>query len=393
MATARPSPTPTSSNGASASWTPNPVPAPAPTVAWNATEWNNFWNSAYQSGFNSASRPTNSMYQDAIDQGYNRGLSDAQQRRTTTQSTPTSAAPVPTQSTPNSSVPNIDSQQNDLMNEINNLYGQSNDLFNQQESNLGSQRDTAISSVNAQGELGKKEYQSAYEQAMNSAKSQLNLLAQSKQSAQNEAIRNFNALSQNNQSRFGNSSSVGGAISEIVSQEFLRNQGQTRQAFQNSIDKVYSYEAQANQTYQLALEKLKDIADKIAAVHQGFQDGMLQVAMQRTTNEQARSAARIDLMRSALDNARAIQNYRIENQIKLDTWLQQQKQSSADALAYARQLATQAETNSFSNASGIQNINSSSFLNNGSSGNAIANVYRPQQRSYENEDYLNPWLS
>lgn len=378
----------------------SPQPAPAPSSGssdWN-NQWNQIWNQSFNAGFNLGSKPSvDSSFNSAVEQGYSAG----QAKRPTTQkvTTPTGLTTnniAQNNSPVSSNDQNIGSMQNDINSEIDNLYNQSNSLFNQQEGNLASQKANAESGVQLQGKQAQDSYNSAWVQAQELAKANQNTLNQTKQNTDSESLRNFNALEQNAQARYGANSSTGSAVHEIVSQEFLRNKNSLAIAFQNSLDKVFSFQADAQKTYTMAGQKLQeDIAQKFKDIDQAFKDGMITIASNRAMNEQNRSQAKVSLMQESLQNARALQNFKIENQIQLDTWLEQQKQTSNDALSYAKSLATQSETNTFNDANSMQNQNSSSFLNYNTNPNQNTAMYRPLQPKANEDDYskLNPWLA
>lgn len=386
--------------GTSAPQSYSPVPAPAPSSGssdWN-TQWNQIWNQSFNAGINLGAKPSvSSDFNSAVDQGYQAGMA----KRPTTQkvTTPTGLINnnVPQNTAPvSSNDQNIGSMQNDINGEIDNLYNQSNSLFSQQEGNLASQKALSEQGVQLQGTQAKSAYQLALDQAMQSSAGQQNTLLQTKQQSDSESLRNFNSLSQNASSRYGNGSSTGGAVFEVISQEFLRNKNNLAVGYQNSLDKVFQYQAQSQQIHQSAVQKLEeDVAFKIKEIDQAFKDGMITIASNRAMNEQARSQAKVSLMQESLQNARAIQNFKIENQIQLDSWLTQQKQTSNDALSYAKSLATQSETNTFNDSANMQNQSNSSFLNSNDSQGATALNYKPlQKKTPDNyEEFMNPWLA
>jgi len=391
--TAQPSPTPI---GTSRQQIVSPQPAPAPTVAWSDTEWNkvfnDYWNKGYNRNFGS-SFTGSGMYGDAQTKGYMSGLAKAPQAQINTTTQPGS---VPVQSPSVQQGPSEADLQNEMMNQINSMYSQSESILNDQTTNLGQQSELAKQGINLQRDQAERSYKSAYEEAQKLAEGQKNTLELSQRSAESEAIRNLNALQQQASSRYGQGSSTGGAVFEIISQEFLRNQGNIQAAYFNSLDKVNQFTSQAFQVFQNANQKLEeDVALKMQQVDQSFRDGLLQISMAKAQNEQAKSQARINLMQDALTNARNIANFKLESEIGLIVWKEQQRTQAQDAINYAKQLASEAEQNTFAGQSQIEDVRNSSFLNNNTSSGLQAYNYKPriQNRDDEFRQFSNPWLS
>ncbi|EKE05605.1 MAG: hypothetical protein ACD_19C00191G0001 [uncultured bacterium] len=394
MYIAQPSPTPKTTPAGVYS----PVPAPAPQQQWSNNAWNqvfnDYWNKGYNQNFGS-NFSGSGLYGDAQTKGYLAGLSKAPTTQKVNTPTGLQNNSFQQQSSPVSNEPDINGMQNQMDSQIQSMYNENVGLFNAQEANLGSQKTLSEQGVQLQGTQAKSAYQLALDQAMQSSATQQNTLNQTKQSSDSESLRNFNALAQNAQSRYGNGSSTGGAVFEVISQEFLRNKNNLSVAFQNSLDKVFQYQAQSQQIHQSAVQKLEeDISMKVKEIDQAWKDGLLNIQLQRNANENAKSQARISLLQDTLANARNIQNYKIEAQVQLDTWLTQQKQTNSDALSYAKSLASQSEMNTLNSASDMQVQNNSSFLNYNDAKGTTAMV-RPQAKKYPDdyEDFQNPWLA
>ncbi len=101
------------------------------------------------------------------------------------------------------------------------------------ESGLQGSKTSALENVTADYGQGQKTITGEQKELEDALASQGQQLEKSGQSAYSEAIRNLNSLFQTMASRFGAGSSTGGASSEIIGQEFLRNQGNMRQQLES----------------------------------------------------------------------------------------------------------------------------------------------------------------
>lgn len=303
------------------------------------------------------------------------------------------AAVKPTPQSQPSSSSNTSNQQSQLDQQIQDLYNSNNALFDQQASNLQGQANTAKGNVTNQVATATAADQSALQQALDAAKNNQGLLAQTKQSADNQNVRNLNSLQQNLQTRFGAGSSTGLAGGEIIAQEYLRNSGNVQQAYSNGLNQIFSYQADQQAKYNTAIQNLNaDATKQMAAIDQSLSDALLQIAQNRVLNEQQKAQQRIQLGQQALANAQAIDNYRIEQQTQMDNWITQQNTLVAQAKADAASAASAIESNAFNARNQINNSSQGSALANPTIA-SISNYTNPNDKSNDPFSALNPWLS
>lgn len=125
-------------------------------------------------------------------------------------------------------------------------------------------------------------------------------------SALEQAIRSFNALKQQGISRFGGSSSAGGALGELASQEFFRQQGQTNteqtkgnRQFADEFAKIGTYVGQK----KTALDNWKlDAMDKIK---QNLSETLNVIAARRGDIEANKTKDKIGALQTAKANVDA----------------------------------------------------------------------------------------
>lgn len=128
------------------------------------------------------------------------------------------------------------------------------------------------------------------------------------QSGYSEAIRNYNALTQQGLNRYGGGSSTGSAIGELIGQQFLRGTGQARQALQSGKEQL-GLETQKLKTY---ISGKKDALDKWrrdarTAINENLQNKLAEIGMKRGELESNKMAARQDALKQAIEDAKAVQ--------------------------------------------------------------------------------------
>ena len=125
--------------------------------------------------------------------------------------------------------------------------------------------------------------------------------------ANDQARRDYNALIQQGKSAYGMGSSAGGAISELVRQEYMRTGGQMRQQVQEGIQQL-GLEATKLKTYisdkKIALDNWKMQAMK--DINDTFKSGMNDIALRRGDIEANKTRDKITLLQAAKDRVQAI---------------------------------------------------------------------------------------
>jgi len=125
--------------------------------------------------------------------------------------------------------------------------------------------------------------------------------------ANDQARRDYNALIQQGKSAYGMGSSAGGAISELVRQEYMRTGGQMRQQVQEGIQQL-GLEATKLKTYisdkKIALDNWKMQA--IKDINDTFKSGMNEIALRRGDIEANKTRDKMTLLQAAKDRVQAI---------------------------------------------------------------------------------------
>ena len=160
------------------------------------------------------------------------------------------------------------------------------------------------------------------EQAQGEAEiaSQEQLLGESQRSAYDQAIRAYNALRQQGGAKFGAGSSTGGALGELATQEFFRNQGQIGQ---KGVEATQQINVQKQKLSDYIKQKGEDLRfqkeDAIAQLNKALQQGLQQIGASRTNTEQGKAQAKLQLIQSAMETQRAIeaQDRELKQQIAL----------------------------------------------------------------------------
>jgi hypothetical protein len=115
-------------------------------------------------------------------------------------------------------------------------------------------------------------------------------------------------------------SSVGPAVSEIISRATAQSMGDTNQAAINNIGAILQKQNEINKTYSLAKQtSAAELASKMADLRSQFRDNEYKIRYQIGLNDQARASASMDNFNKIRDTAYAIQEeYRAyENNLKL----------------------------------------------------------------------------
>lgn len=168
--------------------------------------------------------------------------------------------------------------------------------FGQAKAETGQNYDTAIRQSQEQFkdvETGYQTKESEYGQTL--------------RSALEEAVRNYNTLQQNASSRFGRGSSAGGAASEIIGQEYARQEGGIRQTYINEVGKLKNAWLAAQNEQKRNLENLNlQRAQALTQLERDLQDTISQISAARASTESAKAQAKYQALAEARSRADAI---------------------------------------------------------------------------------------
>lgn len=300
-----------------------------------------------------------------------------------------SSTPAPS---PTSQVPTEDPR----IGEANNYFNQANQLLDQQVALLGSTQATALQGIENYTGQQKSAYQEALDRAKGLAGTQKNETLLNQRSAESENIRNFNNLNQQAMSRYGQGSSAGGALTEILGQTFLRTAGSLREKTQATFQKIFDYESQSERDYAASVKKLEE--DKALAIQQNadkFQAGLLEIATMRNTNEQAKANLRIQVLTDNINRARELEDYSKQLKDSYDMWLAQQKVSAEQGWTYANDLYSQAVNANLFSQQGIQETTQplASLGISPTTSNTQTSYYKQFNKDEDELKSINPWLA
>jgi len=281
--------------------------------------------------------------------------------------------------------------QNDTLAQIDQLYGSTNAIYDKYLSTqLPSELETALGSISTQKTQSERQAKTALEQAMEDFADQTQKTTQYQRESENTLLRQRNAAVQQGMATYGAGSSVGGAIFEIINQEFMRNSGNVRVAAQNSFTAIFKEQAKAKRFYDDYMQKLdEDVKLATKQANDEYNSRVLQIQMAKAATEDAKTQAKIQLLQDQQARAQEIYNWKLENVLALETWMAQQKDTLNNSTEYVADLAGRlANNNLFSQYQNVltqtpvsQNI---STLNTPAAFKAIQNTGKSPWEEIEN---------
>jgi len=186
--------------------------------------------------------------------------------------------------------------------ELNALYNPAMEYLNQAESTLRGQLPTTLDLLNQQAQTS----QGLLKNQLTSAQSQLGeqqtQATQRKEDAISAARRLFSELQMANQQRFGGASSAGLAASELQGRELMRNRASIGQDYNTAARQIEASKLDVENQYQSGLQQIEDRKQQaINEVNADFQSKLLEINSQRASTQQAKAAARLELLQQARD--------------------------------------------------------------------------------------------
>lgn len=155
-------------------------------------------------------------------------------------------------------------------------------------------------------------------------------LNQGAQSGYSDALRAYNALKQQGMTRYGGGSSTGGAIGELIGQQFMRTTGQARQQTENAKQQL-GLELGKVKTYiggkKTELDTWKREATR--QINDNLSSKLDEINLKRGELESNKMVAKQDALRQAIADTKAIQAKDNEFKQGLAQWTIDQMQKTS----------------------------------------------------------------
>lgn len=221
-----------------------------------------------------------------------------------------------------------------LNGEIDSIYNPLDQALNNYMAEMEKQRPISIEEANNQAAISGSELdRSLTEYAQNRDTAQQGLQGNFN-SAYSQAVRDYNSLKQSAMSRYGGGSSTGGAVSELMGQEFLRGTGDLRQTLMSGIAQAFTYYNNASKFVgDKKLELQSALATETKKINALFDEKRTAIEAQKYQNESAKQAARLDILREQIANTQNLANAKYAADLELQIWQQQLQKTLAANLA------------------------------------------------------------
>jgi len=191
--------------------------------------------------------------------------------------------------------------QDDMMRRIEDLYNISTGALNELYSNIQNvELPTALSGLDLQKTQMQRQLETAGTEAEQEFTGQTEEAKGYQQSALSEARRAYNALYQGISARYGMGASTGGAMTEIAAQAFMRTQGDIDARWNKTMTAIFN---ERGKIFKFLKDKEMEIeenhAQKLKEVNAEFSSRLQEISMQKAMNEQAKAAAKIEVLQQA----------------------------------------------------------------------------------------------
>lgn len=186
--------------------------------------------------------------------------------------------------------------------ELNALYNPAMEYLNQAESTLRGQLPTTLDLLGQQAQTSQGLLGNQRASAQSQLGEQQTQATQRKEDAISAARRLFSELQMANQQRFGGASSAGLAASELQGRELMRNRSTIGQDYNTAARQIEASKLDVENQYQSGLQQIEDRKQQaINEVNADFQSKLLEINSQRASTQQAKAAARLELLQQARD--------------------------------------------------------------------------------------------
>lgn len=263
---------------------PQPAPAPTPTPTQPTTQTTNF-DDVYNAMYPGWDR--NSAYQDWIAKGRpspsNTGASDKFGEYVS--------------KNPYSDITpgwNPD----EFQAELDNIYNQAMEQAGKQTQFAGQLRDSNISDINQQFNVGQGTLDTSKSQSLGTLQEGEISARQRQEQALDSARRLYSELNQGYQQRFGGASSAGEGAKALANVEQQRQMGTTRQATSDSLRQIETQKLAVEDNYKnsvLELQAKKESA--IREANNNFSSAIMQIESDKGTAAQEKSLAKMNLLK------------------------------------------------------------------------------------------------
>ena len=191
--------------------------------------------------------------------------------------------------------------QDDMMRRIEDLYNISTGGLNELYQNIQNvELPTALSGLDLQKTQMQRQLATAGTEAETEFAGQTEEAKGYQQSALSEARRAYNALYQGISARYGKGASTGGAMTEIAAQAFMRTQGDVDARWNKTMTAIFN---ERGKIFKFLKDKEVELeenhAQKVREVNAEFSSRLQEINMQKAMNEQAKAAAKIEVLQQA----------------------------------------------------------------------------------------------
>lgn len=192
---------------------------------------------------------------------------------------------------------------------INEAYATTLGVFNTAEANYNAAYPKDVANLNAQYDLYGQRLSQSNQSAVNNLDLSESQLNQARESAQNRIRQGYNEIGQSIASRFGNASSAGPAMYEILGRETQSQLGSNETATVNGLIGLKNQRADLMKQFesdqkQLDLQRQAGVDE----IKKDFDARILQIQLARGQTEAAKAQARLDLFVEAKQRAQALED-------------------------------------------------------------------------------------
>lgn len=203
-----------------------------------------------------------------------------------------------------------------------------------------------------------------YQQGQETLSQNQAALDRQKESAYDQARRDFMALQQQSRARFGGRGSAGMAATEIASKEFARQAGLGNISYTEGVQKLQNYASQLDRySFEQKRKIDEDLATQEQQIRQNAQSQLLQILSDENSVKSAKAGSAFQLLQQYDLQIKNLASVRQQNLWQLEIWKQQQNDLLTKNFDLLK--VPDLKLNSFTNTSGIaqtQPVSSPSYI-------------------------------
>ena len=217
--------------------------------------------------------------------------------------------------------PQVAGPSNEMNALIDNAYSSTLDAYGGVEKMYKEQATEANKGIDEQAALSKSAYQNALDQAKGVYSTQKEDLNAEQLGMKSAGIRQYNAMQQQGMSTYGRGSSVGGALSELVSQEYLRTQGDLNQKYVGAVKVIQKAEQDATTQFTMAVQDLEQkIVQARRDIGTNLQTMLGEISLKKAALEDEKRMMRLNALQTAMANAQQLEADRQSKLFDLGLW-------------------------------------------------------------------------